>query len=434
MPRTIVRPLQEFLHWEAASGLVLLAATAAALIWANLSEGTYQDVWSTEISLRLGDDEVSQDLGHLVDDGLMALFFFVVGMEVKRELAVGELSDRRAALLPLFAAVGGMVAPAAIFLAATGGGEGANGWGIPMATDIAFALGVLALLGRRVPAALAAFLLGLAVIDDIGAIVVIAIFYSGGVEAGWLVGAVALLGAMMLANRLQIRWIGVYIVLGLAVWLCTVRSGVHATIAGVAIGLLTPARPFQPPAAVSREAYRIADDTSDQPADPDADAHAWRRLASLSRESISPLARVEHALHPWTSFAVLPIFALANAGIVLDGETLRAAAESTVTLGVIAGLVLGKTVGIAGGALLATRLRLARLPYGVGRLELVGVGAVAGIGFTVSLFIAGLAYEDAALASAAKIGILSGSVLAAGLGSALLLLAFRRRARAGGSP
>lgn len=413
---------------------MLLAATAAALIWANLSEGTYQDVWSTEISLRLGDDEVSQDLGHLVDDGLMALFFFVVGMEVKRELAVGELSDRRAALLPLFAAVGGMVAPAAIFLAATGGGEGADGWGIPMATDIAFALGVLALLGRRVPAALAAFLLGLAVIDDIGAIVVIAIFYSGGVEAGWLVGAVALLGAMMLANRLQIRWIGVYIVLGLAVWLCTVRSGVHATIAGVAIGLLTPARPFQPPAAVSREAYRIADDTSDQPADPDADAHAWRRLASLSRESISPLARVEHALHPWTSFAVLPIFALANAGIVLDGETLRAAAESTVTLGVIAGLVLGKTVGIAGGALLATRLRLARLPYGVGRLELVGVGAVAGIGFTVSLFIAGLAYEDAALASAAKIGILAGSVLAAGLGSALLLLAFRRRARAGGSP
>lgn len=295
-----------------------------------------------------------------------------------------------------------------------------------MATDIAFALGVLALLARRVPGPLSAFLLGLAVIDDIGSIVVIALVYSDGIAVGWLLAAVVGLGLIAVLRRLQVRHLAAYVVIGLAVWLATLESGVHATIAGVALGLLTPARPFQRPAAVSAEAYRIADETVDEPDDPDADAAAWRRLSTLSREAISPLARVEHALHPWTSFVVLPVFALANAGIVLDTGTIDAATHSAVTLAVVLGLVAGKTIGVPAGALLATRLGLARLPDGVRRLHLLGVGGVAGIGFTVSLFIATLAFEDPGVLASAKIGILAASLIAAGLGTAILLAAGRR--------
>jgi Na+:H+ antiporter, NhaA family len=423
VPRAVVQPIQHFLHTEAAGGIVLAAATVVALVWANVDAGSYAELWSTELTLRLGSWTLSDDLAHLVNDGLMALFFFVIGLEVKRELAVGELADRRAALLPLCAAIGGMAVPALIFVTLTAGGPAVDGWGIPMATDIAFALGVLSVLGRRVPITLVAFLLSVAVVDDIGAIVVIALFYSGGLEFAWLAAAAAGLLSLALLNRVHVRFMGAYVVLGLLVWFAAYQSGVHATIAGVVVGLLTPARPFQRPAVVSAEARRIADETADLPPEPDSDADAWRRLSWLTREAISPLNRVLHALHPWTSFVVLPVFALANAGIVLDAEAVGDAVDSSVTLAIVAGLALGKPVGVLLGALVAVRLGIAVLPRGVRWLHVAGVGALAGIGFTVSLFITALAYDDPQVVGAAKIGILAASVVAAGVGASILLRA-----------
>lgn len=405
---------------------MLLAATLAALAWANLAPGAYDDLWSSEVSLRVGDHLITEDLRHVVNDGLMAIFFLVVGLEVKRELTVGELAGRGAALLPLFAAVGGMVLPALIFTAVMAGGGGdARGWGIPMATDVAFALGALAALGSRVPQALVAFLLGVAVIDDIGAILVVAVYYTDTVALTWLAAAAVGLAGMVALQRVGVRHIGVYVVLGLAIWFFTFESGVHATIAGVAIGLLTPVRPFQDPVAVAVEARRVAG-AELTPATPGAGAAGWLRLAWLSREAVAPLDRVENSLHGWSSFLVLPIFALANAGIALSGESLRAAADTPVALAVAVGLVAGKTLGLTAGALVAVRLGLSSLPAGVRWAHVAGVGALAGIGFTVSLFITELAYSDPALVEAAKIGVLAGSTVAAALGVLLLLRAGRR--------
>ena len=428
MPRRVLRPLQDFLHLEASGGLVLLLATALALVWANVAGASYLDFWSTEFTVQLGDFVVVEDLQHVVNDGLMAIFFLVVGLEVKRELSVGELSTRQAALLPLFAAVGGMVLPVLIFLVVMGGGDGSRGWGIPMATDVAFALGALAAVGSRAPASLVAFLLGVAVIDDIGAILVVAVYYTDAIALAWLATALIGLIAIVVLQKIQVRYIGVYVVLGLVVWFATFESGVHATIAGVALGLLTPVRPFQDPATVSAEAIRIAEATDDEPDSPDADAGQWRRLAWLSREAVSPLDRVQHSLHQWSSFVVLPIFALANAGIALDRASFEAAAETPVALAVALGLLVGKTVGLTLGAVLAVALGLSVLPAGVRWAHVVGVGALAGIGFTVSLFITGLAYDDPDVVAASKIGVLGGSTLAAILGIVLLVMVGRRTA------
>jgi Na+:H+ antiporter, NhaA family len=427
VPRLVVRPLQQFMRLEVSGGLVLLAATLVALLWANIATGAYEDFWTTQVTLQIGSFDIDETVRDLVNDGLMAIFFLVIGLEVKRELAVGELSTRGAALLPVFAAIGGMVVPAVIFLAVIAGGEGARGWGIPMATDVAFALGALAALGSRVPSGLVAFLLGVAVIDDIGAILVIAIYYSESLAFAWLAAAVVGLVAIVALQRLQVRDLFPYVVLGLAVWFCALESGVHPTIAAVVIGLLTPVRPFQDPATISAEAVRIAEETADEPDDPDQDAALWRRLAWLSREAVSPLTRVENDLHGWSSFVVLPIFALANAGIVLDADSLEAATETRVALAVALGLVLGKTIGLTVGAAIAVRLGLSVLPAGVRWAHVVGVGAVAGIGFTVSLFIAGLAYADPELLDASKIGVLGGSVVAAIVGAAVLLVIARHR-------
>jgi NhaA family Na+:H+ antiporter len=425
VPRRVLRPLQDFMRLEASGGLVLLGATTLAIAWANLSTGTYGDLWGTELTVRLGDYVITEDLQHLVNDGLMAVFFLVIALEVKRELVSGELSSRQAALLPAFAALGGVLLPTVVFVAAVGGGDAARGWGIPMATDVAFALAALAALGRRVPAALIAFLLGIAVIDDIVAILVVALYYAGTLQLAWLAAALCGLAAIYALQRVGVRYIGVYVVLGLGVWFATFESGVHATIAGVAIGLLTPAHPFQPPAIVSAEAVRTAEATDDLPEDPDADAAHWRRLAWLSREAISPLERVEHGLHTWSSFVVLPIFALANAGIVLGGDSLQAASETPVALAIVLSLVVGKTLGLTAGTALAVRLGLCSLPHGVRWAHIVGVGALAGIGFTVSLFITDLAFADPDLIEAAKIGVLGGSLIAAVLGVVVLLWAGR---------
>jgi NhaA family Na+:H+ antiporter len=427
----VLRPLQEFFSTETGGGILLLGATLAALAWSNSAfAGGYERLWHTRFTVGLGTWSIAEDLRHWVNDGLMTLFFFVVGLEMKRAFTTGELRTARAAALPLAAAVGGMVMPALIYLALNPTGTASRGWGIPMATDIAFALGVLALAGRGVPSALKTFLLALAIVDDIGAIVVIAVFYSAGIAWGSLAAAGGLVLVLVGLQRLRVRWTPLYVVLGVAVWLTTFDSGIHATLAGVVLGLITPSAPFQRPDAVSEEARRVADETVDRPWPPDTDAPSWLHLSEISREAVSPLARLEHLLHPWTSYLVVPVFALANAGVRLSGGALVEALSSRVTMGIVAGLVVGKSVGVAGTVWLATRLRLASLPVGVRREQMLGVSVVAGIGFTVSLFIAGLAFGNTAMEEPAKVGVLAGSLISGVVGAAIL----RFRGREGRTP
>jgi NhaA family Na+:H+ antiporter len=413
----VLRPLQEFLSTSTASGILLLLAALMALAWANSPWGdAYERLWRTPAELRLGSWVIGHDLRHWVNDGLMTLFFLVVGLEIKREFQTGELQDRQAAALPVVAAIGGMIVPALIYLALNAGGEGTAGWGIPMATDIAFALGVLVLAARHAPSGLKPFILTLAIVDDIGAIIVIALFYASGVSILFLAAAAALCLLMLALRRVGVKATPVFLGLGALVWLATYESGVHPTIAGVVLGLMAPAESYQRPHAVSAEARRTADLTMDDPEPPDADAAQWLRLASLSREAVSPLTRTEHALLPWTSFVIIPLFAFANAGVRLGGEQLADAWASRVTLGVVLGLVIGKVVGISGAAAIAVATRVARLPAGVRIIHIVGASAVAGIGFTVSLFIAELAFDDESLIAEAKVGILAASILAGLLG------------------
>jgi NhaA family Na+:H+ antiporter len=424
LPRTVLRPLQDFLSTSTASAFLLLVAAVVALVWANSPFGdAYDTLWHTEIVVGVGSWSIDLDLQHWVNDGLMALFFLVVGLEIKREVLQGELREPRAAALPAIAAIGGMVVPALLYVALNAGGDGAHGWGIPMATDIAFALGVLTLAAKHAPASIKPFVLTLAIVDDIGAILVIALFYSGGVALSPLLVAAVVIAAIVVLQRIGVRANTVYVALGIALWIATYEAGIHPTIAGVVMGLLTPLYPYQPPAAVSREAIRTADETDDDPEEPDAGAHLWLRLATLSKEAVSPLVRVEHALLPWTSFVIVPIFALANAGVDLSGSSLGEALTSRITLGVILGLVVGKTIGIWTASAIAVRTGLARLPSGVDLRHVLGAGAVAGIGFTVALFITELAFEDALLRDEAKVGILVASVAAGLLGWVLLRLA-----------
>ncbi len=408
-----------FLQIEAAGGIVLLLATVVALVWANSpARASYTSFWHTTLSVRAAGHGISQDLRHWIDDGLMTLFFFVVGLEIKRELIEGELRDRRAAVFPAVAAIGGMALPALIYLAINRGGTGHAGWGIPMATDIAFTLGVVALLGSRVPQSLKVFLLTLAIVDDIGAIVVIAVFYSGGLAVGWLALSAAVLGLMALLQRIHVRSLPVYVVLGCAVWLATFESGVHATIAGVMLGLLTPARAHLPAEAASEAAV----DTIE--ASGDISIGDARRVSYLTRESVPVTERLMDALHPWTSFVIVPLFALANAGIALSRHAL--AGGWSIAGGVVAGLVLGKVFGITGAVWLALRFGIGSMPEGATWRHVIGVAGLAGIGFTVSLFVTDLAFADAGRQQQAKVGVLVASVLAALLGSSLLVLAARR--------
>jgi NhaA family Na+:H+ antiporter len=413
--------------WEAAGGAALLLATVVALVWANVDTAGYEAFWKTPITLGVDGNILDTYLAAVVNDGLMALFFLLIGLEVKRELAVGELSTPKAAAVPFAAALGGMLLPAAIYLAFNLGGPAQDGWGIPMATDVAFALAVLAALRSRVPPSLWAFLLGVAVIDDIGAIIVIAVAYSSGVSGAWLAAAVVALAAFWLLTRLHVQARVPYIALGVLAWAFTAASGVHATIAGVAVGLLMPAVPLQRPAAVSAEAHRVADETSDNPASPDSESESWMHLAELSRQAVSPLTRTVHALHPWSSFVILPIFALANAGIVFGAGALSADGALSAALGVAVGLLVGKAIGIPLGAWIVVRMGLGTIPRGARWVQMVGIGLIAGIGFTVSLFITDLAFDDPSVADAARIGVLAGSVVAAIAGALLLWTSGRRR-------
>jgi NhaA family Na+:H+ antiporter len=411
LPRRIVRPLQEFLQTSTASGVVLLGAVAAALAWVNSPwGGSYERVLATPFLVGIGDLTVAGDLRFLVNEGLMALFFLVVGLELKRELTTGELRAPRAALLPVVAAVSGMAVPALLYVAIVGGGEGARGWGIPMATDVALALGVLALAASRAPGGLRPLLLALAIVDDIGSVIVVALFSPGDVSLVWLAVAPS-------RGRATV----VYIALGIVLWYSMYRAGLHPALAGVVAGLLTPSEPFQRPRAVSEEAHRTADETMDDPEPPDADARHWLRLADLSREAVSPLTRVEHLLLPWTSFAVLPLFVLANVGVELSATSIAAAAGSAVAWAVLFARVGGKLAGIWGGAAIASKLGLVDLPDGVGPADLAGMAAAAGTGFTVSLFVAEVAFgAGSPLLAHVKIALLTASVLSASLGLVLL--------------
>ena len=415
--RRMPRFVRQFLDTEAAGGVVLLVAAVAALVWANSPwRESYHTLWSTELTIRVGPYVIVDDLHHWVNDGLMAVFFFVVGLEIKRELVHGDLRDRRAAAMPAIAAAGGMVVPALFFLVVAGGSDGARGWGIPMATDIAFAVGIVALLGPRVPAALKLFLLTLAIVDDIGAIVVIAVFYAGEIQPEFLAVAAALVGSMLALRTAGVVWLAPYVVIGSTVWLATRASGVHATIAGVVLGLLAPARPLIP-GAVARE---WAGDLTDDPTPAEMDA-----MTRLAKTAVSPAERLEHLLHPWTSFLIVPVFALANAGVEIRGDSFDGAGAAQVTLGVIVGLVIGKTLGITAAAWLAVRTGLGRLPEGATWPMVAGIAAIGGIGFTVALFIAELAFVSGPLQDAAKIGVLVASTLAAALGAVVLSRACR---------
>jgi NhaA family Na+:H+ antiporter len=414
LARSLGRPISRFLHVEASSGILLLAAAAVALVWANSPwSATYRDLWTTDLTIGVGGFDLTEDLRHWVNDGLMTLFFFVIGLEIKQELTNGQLTSVREAAIPAAGALGGMAVPALLYLGLNLGGDGIRGWGIPMATDVAFALGALALLGRFVPPELKVLLLGLAIVDDVGAILVIAIFYSKGLSLSWLAAAGIGLCAVLVLRRVGVRFLPVYVALGAAIWLATFESGIHATIAGVALGLLTPARPFLP----SVDADRIADELS---ADRNVTAAEVRDISFRVRESIPMTERLQDLLHPWTSYLVVPVFALANAGVAVSGRTLADAATSPVTLGIVVGLVVGKIVGVAGAIALARRLGIGRLPAAVTDRHILGMAGLAGIGFTVSIFVTGLAFADPAVADLAKIGVLAASAIAALVGAAIL--------------
>jgi Na+:H+ antiporter, NhaA family len=375
--------LGRFAERETSGGIVLLGAAVLALAWANSPLGaSYRTVWHAEVALHQG-------LQHWVNDALMAVFFLVVGLEIKRELVRGRLRDPRIAAMPAIAALGGMVVPAVLFLVLNRGGDGSAGWAIPTATDIAFAVGVVTVLGPRVPAPLKLFLLALAIVDDIGAIVVIGVFYPSDIRPGLLAAAAVIALAIAVLNRAGVTRLAPYLVAGAALWLVTYASGVHATIAGVALGLLIPARPAGP-------------------------------------GSQSPGDRLDAALRHWSTFLVVPVFALANAGVVITAGAFDAPGTLGVAGGVVLGLVAGKTLGITGAAWLAVRTGLGRLPVGASWPMMVGIAAIGGVGFTVSLFIAELAFDSAALQDAAKVGVLTGSTVAAVVGGTVLRRACRR--------
>ncbi len=422
IPRRFVRPALQFADTEAASGIVLLAAAVLALLWANSPWGeSYFTFWNTQISIEVGSFHFEETLKDLVNDGLMAIFFFVVGLEIKRELVVGELNTVKKAALPALAAFGGMVVPALIYVAfiATGDPDAIAGWGIPMATDIAFSVGVIALVGSRVPVGAKLFLLALAIVDDIGAILVIAVFYTSDLSTVWLLVAVGVLAVIFAARQAGIRSIALYLPLALVVWFAFLESGVHATIAGVILGLMVPARALYGDQDFRRRAGWIMERYDMNAASPEArerlDQDAME-LEAIARESVAPVQRYEHRLLIFSSFFVVPVFALANAGIRFADLDVVEAIFSPVALGVAVGLALGKPVGVTIATWIGLRLKLGELPRNTTFTQIMGLGLLAGIGFTVSLFIAELAFRGSELevlfGDEAKIGIFLGSAIA----------------------
>ncbi|KAA0217533.1 MAG: Na+/H+ antiporter NhaA [Leptolyngbya sp. PLA3] len=423
----LVRPFQRFAALSSAGGLVLLGFAVLALIWANSPwSASYHGVFhETDLEIGIGGWLLSHHLVHWINDALMAVFFLIVGLEIKREMLVGELADPRKAALPIVAAIGGMIVPAAIYAAINFGQPTLRGWGVPMATDIAFALGVLALLGSRVPLSLKVFLTSLAIVDDLGALVVIALFYTENISMMYIQFGGAALGVLVLFNMFKVRSPIPYVLVGVGLWYCLLESGIHSTIAGVLLAMTIPATGrvnSQRFAEATGHALDVFDDekmgrcvrtSSTQRA-------AVQAIATSCAQVMPPLHRIEHALHGWVAFLILPIFALANAGVHV-GHGAGEAITGSISLGVIFGLLVGKPAGIVGACWLATKVGVAALPTGANWRQMIGVGMLGGIGFTMALFIATLAFPDAAGLEAAKMGILSGSLLSAVAGGAVLL-------------
>ena len=425
-PQHFLQPLRDFVHEQASSGIVLLASAVVALVWANSPwSDTYYDFWHTEIAFEVGAFHISYDLAHWINDGIMVIFFFVVGLEIKRELIVGELSSLRQAALPMIAAVGGMAVPALIYTAFNFNSEGAVGWGIPMATDIAFALGILALVGSRVPLALKAFLVAVAIVDDIGAVLVIALFYTEEISIFSLLTGIGIFGLLVAFNRAGIRHPLPYVITGIFLWFAFLQSGVHATIAGILLASTIPARSdtdageFLESGRKILNEYRDAGYLGEEVPSQQGRQVALQHMEKAIAQAWMPLQRLEHTLHPWIAFGIVPLFALANAGVTI-GSNFGAHLFDSVSLGIILGLVIGKQVGITFAAWLAVRLGWGSLPKGVTWPQMYAVGWLAGIGFTMSLFISGLAFGKGDLLSVSKIGILTGSIISGSVGYMLV--------------
>jgi len=401
----LVRPFQDFLHKKSSGSILLLACTAIALAWANSPwHDAYHHLWETELGFRIGDFAMAKSLHHWINDGLMSIFFFVIGLEIKREVMVGELASMRQAALPLAAAVGGMLVPALLFAAFNLGTPEIRGWGIPMATDIAFALGVLTLLGSRVPVGLKLFLAALAIVDDLGAVLVIALFYTGELSLPALGVAALMFAGMLAANRAGVRYPTVFAVIGFGMWLAVLESGVHATIAGVLGAMAIPARRRLGPHEFARRGRSLFATFDNAPDDPRA------VFNEDQSDAVSALERACEAVEtpPWVAFVVMPVFALSNAGVELGSPATLA--EPT-ALGILVGLVLGKQVGVFLFSFLAVSLGAATLPTGATWRHIYGVACLCGIGFTMSIFIDNLAFTDAATRDVAKTGILAASLL-----------------------
>jgi len=409
----VPQPVTRFLNTEAGSGLLLLAAAVAALVWANIPGGHYEWVWTTEASIRLGDWGITLDLRHWINDAAMAIFFLTVGLEINREVTVGELRRGRYVLAPVFGAAGGVIVPALVYYAFNAGTPAEHGWGIPISTDTAFLLGILALFGPRCPDQLRLFFLTLAIVDDIVAILVMAIFYTPDLRMVPLIVAVAL--AVLL---FVLRWTGVwqlrlYAVVGVALWVAVYESGIHPTLAGVVIGLLVPATPVDPRLLEFLRFYGRGLIER-------ADAQRARLTVQAARATVPANDRMQDALHPVSAYLIVPVFALSNAGVLINHESLSRAVSSPITIGIVVALVVGKTVGISLGTSIALWTKLGELPGRVRYGHLVGGAALAGIGFTIGLFITDLAFDDPMLIADAKLGVLAGSVMAAVVGSLAL--------------
>lgn len=413
---------ERFLHVEALSGIVLLTAAAAALVWANSPAAhSYHHLWETVLALNVGPFAVSTNLHFLINDVLMTVFFLVVGMEIRREMQEGTLSEPRAATLPLAAALGGVAVPAILFMSIASQPKLLSGWAVPTATDIAFAVGVLALLGKSIPSAIRIFLLALAIIDDIAAVIIIALFYSGGID---LSGVFIISAGLLLVLGLQAIGVGTayaYVIPAAIVWYGLLKTGAHPTLAGVMLGLLTPVAPMRmrdhPFAAATHALGRVRERASQQrPAEELAEPLKELRIAQ--RELLPPVTRVQRALHPWVAFGIMPLFALANAGVSLSGIDVRAGSSQLLVLAVAVALVCGKPLGIVAGSWMAVRAGWCELPRGMSWREVWLVGCLGGIGFTMSIFIATLAFTNVDLLGAAKLGVLLGSLTAGVLGLA----------------
>lgn len=425
----IIQPFQRFFRKAVSGSYPLFGATLLAFAWANYSTHTYHSFWHTELSIYFGDLQISKSLVHWIDEALMTLFFFTVGLEIKREILVGELASPRRALLPIAAAIGGLMVPAAIYMLFNYGTESARGWGIPMATDIAFSLSVLAIVGRKIPFGLRIFLSAFAIADDLGALMVIAIFYTKSIAWNYLLISILFFAGLAVANMVWVRWTLIYALLGIGLWFTFLGSGVHATVAGVMVAMFIPARGKYDTVTFLEKIKGYVEHFE---CEPDSCGHTVllnqkhlsdiRSIEEASHNVQTPLQRLEYSLHPWISMAVLPLFALANAGLVLKGMEIAQTVFDPVVLGIAMGLIVGKPIGIFLFTYLAVKIFRAPLTLGVRWSHILGASMLGGIGFTMSLFISGLSFSSAQFLELSKLGIILGSFISAIAGIIVLNL------------